>query len=572
MFDNDFDYITTCNDIDDFVEPETWTIVSALNRVLSLALDSSLSQEFWEQCKNPLDFLTKQLNMTNIQVVVLALLVEQGEAMSWRAIAKALKCSRLSVMTYTDEIEDLVKQRWLTHRSVREMGTMLRGFALSQGVVKALCHNKKFIPERIDGLDLNKFVFKVANYIKENFDDDDTQLEDNEEWLQMICEANSELPLCREVLRFADDSHVQSLLLMAVSDYVLWGNSNQEGLELSAIEDIYSEECDSNYIIKQLQEGTHVLLKGGYIGYVCDDGIADNTKFVLTQRFKDELLPDVTPRTRKINRRPMNDLKKHTLIKEKDMFYNVAEKEQIERLTNLLSQDRLQEVQARLEEQGMRKGFACLFYGAPGTGKTETVLQIARRTGRDIMQVDIAGMRDKFMGESEKNIKAVFHRYREICRQKEVMPILFFNEADALINKRTENIERSVEKMDNAMQNIILQELEDLDGILIATTNLTSNLDDAFERRFLFKVEFKQPEVPVKQKLWCSMMHDISEEEALILARKYDFSGGQIENIARKRTIDYIISGKHPSFEELENFCKAEMLNKAKNRTAIGFR
>ncbi len=99
----------------------------------------------------------------------------------------------------------------------------------------------------------------------------------------------------------------------------------------------------------------------------------------------------------------------------------------------------------------MRKGFACLFYGAPGTGKTESVLQIARQTGRDIMQVDIAGMRDKYVGESEKNIKAVFQNYRELCKKSEVMPILFFNEADALINKRTERIEHSVDKMDNAM-------------------------------------------------------------------------------------------------------------------------
>ena len=106
------------------------------------------------------------------------------------------------------------------------------------------------------------------------------------------------------------------------------------------------------------------------------------------------------------------------------------------------------------------------------------------------MQVDIAGLRDKWVGESEKNIKEVFNNYRYICRHSEVMPILFFNEADAIINKRVKNVERSVDKMDNAMQNIILQELEDLEGILIATTNLTSNLDPAFERRFLSRWSF----------------------------------------------------------------------------------
>ena len=153
------------------------------------------------------------------------------------------------------------------------------------------------------------------------------------------------------------------------------------------------------------------------------------------------------------------------------------------------------------------------------------------------------------------------------------MPILFFNEADAIFNKRTENVEKSVDKMDNAMQNIILQEMENLEGILIATTNLTSNLDKAFERRFLFKVEFRIPEVPVKQQLWSSMLQGLTDEEAHRLAVNYNFSGGQIENIARQRAIDFILSGKQASLEDIEGYCKAEMIGRSNNkRSAIGFR
>ena len=174
------------------------------------------------------------------------------------------------------------------------------------------------------------------------------------------------------------------------------------------------------------------------------------------------------------------------------------------------------------------------------------------------------------MGESEKNIKAVLARYREICLNSQVQPILFFNEADALINKRTENIEHSVDKMDNAMQNIILQEIEDLDGILIATTNLTSNLDSAFERRFLYKVEFHKPDTTVKSKIWRSMLQDLSDDDAQQLASHFDFSGGQIENIARKRTVDYILSGQYANLEQLEDYCRAEQLanNKSRHRIA----
>jgi SpoVK/Ycf46/Vps4 family AAA+-type ATPase len=123
--------------------------------------------------------------------------------------------------------------------------------------------------------------------------------------------------------------------------------------------------------------------------------------------------------------------------------------------------------------------------------------------------------------------------------------------------------------MDNAMQNIILQEIEDLDGILIATTNLTSNLDSAFERRFIYKIEFHKPDTDVKTMIWRSMLKDLSVDDAHQLASHFDFSGGQIENIARKRTVDYILSGKFASLDEIESYCQAELLSNKKERHHI---
>ena len=177
----------------------------------------------------------------------------------------------------------------------------------------------------------------------------------------------------------------------------------------------------------------------------------------------------------------------------------------------------------------------------------------------------------KYVGESEKNIKAVFQRYRDLCRNSEIKPILFFNEADGIFGKRSTfgGNNPSVEKMDNAMQNIILQEIEDLDGILIATTNLTSNLDSAFERRFIFKIEFHKPDTAVKSKIWCSMLKDLSADDAQQLASHFDFSGGQIENIARKRTVDYILSGQYSTLDEIEAYCRAEQLANKKERHHI---
>ncbi len=556
---------------EEYKEPDTWTIITALDRVLDLAEDSHLSDEFWEAVKNPSAFLRKELGMTNMQIVALAMLIEAGESLSWRKMGNFVGCSRLSMMVYSEEIEELVTKRWAIRKGCRDISGYFEGIALAPGVVTALRHNKPFVPEKLDGLTEQQFVDKLESHIEKSMRDHDISFKDVEEWMQQLVKANSDLPLCQHVLRF-DDIHIQSLLLLIVVDYAQWEGTDGEGLTIQTIDELYPEDFECDGLRYELRNGTHPLIDYGYIEHKCNDGQADTEQYMLTRKTKAELLSAYSPSHSKCRRMRFDDrfLKSHNAIREKSLFFNTSEQEQIDRLTSLLSVENLPSVQQRLEEQGMRKGFACLFYGAPGTGKTETVLQIARQTGRDLMQVDIAGLRDKWVGESEKNIKEVFARYRRLCQNSEVMPILFFNEADAIINKRTENVEHSVDKMDNAMQNIILQEIEDLDGILIATTNLTSNLDKAFERRFLYKVEFHKPDTDVKTKIWRSMLKDISADDARQLASHFDFSGGQIENIARKRTVDYILSGKFASLDEIEGYCRAELLG-GKERRSIGF-
>lgn len=558
--------------MNEFKEPDTWTIITALDRILDMAQDSQLSDEFWESVKNPLAFLNKELGLTNVQIVALAMLIEAGEPMSWKGMGNYLGCSRLSIMVYSEEIEGLVTKRWAIHKGVHEIGGFFEGIALARGVVTALRHNKTFVPEKIDGLNEQQFVDKLERHVEKNMNDRNAVFNDDEEWMREFAKANPHLPLCHEVLRF-DDIHVQSLLLLIVVDYAQWEGTDGEGLTFQTIDGLYPEDYDCDFMREGLRDGSHPLIQGGYIEHKCNDGHADTEQYMLTRKAKSELLSAYTPSHSKCRRMRPDDrfLKNHEAIREKPLFFNTSEQEQIDRLTSLLSTETLPSIQKRLEEQGMRKGFACLFYGAPGTGKTETVLQIARQTGRDLMQVDIAGLRDKWVGESEKNIKEVFARYRRLCQNSEVMPILFFNEADAIINKRMENVEHSVDKMDNAMQNIILQEIEDLDGILIATTNLTSNLDKAFERRFLYKVEFHKPDTDVKTKIWRSMLKDISVDDARRLATHFDFSGGQIENIARKRTVDYILLGEYASFKEIEDYCRAELLANKSGRPVIGF-
>jgi SpoVK/Ycf46/Vps4 family AAA+-type ATPase len=121
------------------------------------------------------------------------------------------------------------------------------------------------------------------------------------------------------------------------------------------------------------------------------------------------------------------------------------------------------------------------------------------------------------------------------------------------------------------MQNIILQEFENLKGILIATTNLAANLDPAFDRRFLYKIEFGKPTAEARRNIWRAMIPSLCIHDANELAANFDFSGGQIENIARKRAIDLVLDGKEPDLDRLSALCREELMVKDTGRQ-IGFR
>ena len=225
----------------------------------------------------------------------------------------------------------------------------------------------------------------------------------------------------------------------------------------------------------------------------------------------------------------------------------------------------------------MPTGICILLYGAPGTGKTESVYQIAKATNRQIIHVDISTTKSCWFGESEKLIEQIFVDYKKSCQKLKAggntdVPILLFNEADAVLQKRTEFRGGGVEKIENAMQNILLENMEKFEGILIATTNLVINLDAAFERRFLFKIKFDNPSVEAKTAIWRSKLEWLPENQAQLLANEYNFSGGEIDNVVRKATMEEILTGSRVTINRLEEICNTEKLNNSDSGNKVGFR
>ncbi|MDE6786125.1 MAG: AAA family ATPase, partial [Muribaculaceae bacterium] len=424
-------------------------IISALDRVVTRSRKSGLRKTFWYKLTKEFAFLCHELDMTPKEVLIIGVLSEVGKVMTWEILGNFLGLSRLKAMSLKEEIMILRNKKWVRYLINQSLGENLVGFQLSAGVMTALQNNRKFIPEKLDGLSEQAFVDRLSIFFKKDGANSHIPLEDKVEWLNELCEVNKQLPLCETYFSLNEESS-RKLLLLAINDYTIYTGTPSEGLIESDIEDWFEDEFELDDIKEELTEGKQELFRLGLLEFGTDDGLADTNRWKLTLKAREDLLGAYKPRIRRrdlIRMRSDRDLRSHVDIIEKKLFYNAAEREQIERISRLISKDGLENVKARLSESGLRCGISCLLYGAPGTGKTETVLQLAKRTGRDIFQVNIAGLRDKFVGESEKNIKMVFERYKKLCQGCEQIPILLFNEADAIFGCRFENLRSSVEKM-----------------------------------------------------------------------------------------------------------------------------
>ena len=260
---------------------------------------------------------------------------------------------------------------------------------------------------------------------------------------------------------------------------------------------------------------------------------------------------------------------KYTTLK-KEIFLDEKIAKDIDQLKNACSSKNFNKIIRDLKKANLPTGIVSILYGYPGTGKTASVYEIAKLTKRDVLQVDISAIQSKWVGESEKNTKAIFTEYKRACELLKTKPILLFNEADAIISKRLD-VTDAIGQMNNTMQNILLEELENFEGIFMATTNLIDNMDDAFSRRFLNKIKFEKPSSKIRMAIWKSKLTDL-DDSAYEKLSKYDLSGGQIENVSRKYLINKILNQKEFDMSEILDYVKDETNFKSENsEVKMGF-
>jgi DNA polymerase III delta prime subunit len=178
-------------------------------------------------------------------------------------------------------------------------------------------------------------------------------------------------------------------------------------------------------------------------------------------------------------------------------------------------------------EKFIKPGYRSLLYGPPGTGKTLTVSLLGKTSKRDVYRVDLSKIVSKYIGETEKNLANIFDQ----AENKEW--ILFFDEADAIFGKRT-NTQDAKDRYANQEIAYLLQRMEEFPGLLILATNLKSNMDEAFARRFQSMIYFPLPSHSLRYRLWQNTFSKFDFDDNINLkeiAKNYELTGGTIINI-----------------------------------------
>lgn len=311
----------------------------------------------------------------------------------------------------------------------------------------------------------------------------------------------------------------------------------------------------------------------GYFEISGNDLMDDDIEIAITEEGIQELLPELSAEIRE----SLLEAKQITVphrapekIAPIKLLFDKPTQLQLKPIERMLQPQIRNKINETFHTQN--KGISILLYGYPGTGKTEFCLQLAKLHNLPIMEVNVAQIQNKWVGESEKNARNVFKQYRKLRKQSQRECILLFNEADALFSKRVE-VSSSVDSMNNALKNIFLEEMENMEGIILATTNLTGNLDAAFERRFLYKVGFAKPDTQTCALIWKNYFNRIPMEQATQLAKRFDFSPGEICNVRRKYDIEKILGNTQKQFDLICEISENEKIQDQPLRTkkAMGF-
>lgn len=488
-----------------------------------------------------------------------------GETNSIKRIMKNLGFSPIEHILISDTIKELKKKGWVKLSKRRNYGG--DELSVSKEVIDAIMHNDKAKLVTPIPANLTEALISTRTFVKDIINEFDKY-----EILEGILNYVEKF----DKYQFFDDLlHGDNKLTAMELVVIIWMSCeylyDKEEFDFDHIIELFEEDPSSGYNFKQrIKEKRSSLFTDEYVKFN-NASLGDFSNVSLGDRVVNAINRECTKVSTKKFSSKFCQVIEPSAITDQSLFFNDSNIESINTILELTSENQYLQLKDRFQAHGMNAGLTMLFHGGPGTGKTELAKQLAKKNNRTLLLVDIATVKSMWVGESEKNIKKVFNDYKQALEYYEQTPILFFNEADAVIGKR-KNVESSVDQMLNAMQNIILQELEDFKGIFIATTNLINNLDQAIDRRILYKLKFETPNADTRFQILSSQFPSIDTAVLKEMADTYTLSGGQIQNIKKKYLVNTVLFNPSNEEEQFKKYILEETNFRAVTRNSIGFK
>jgi len=548
------------------------TPLDCIEKIHEISESSRLREPLFNSAANEICRLSEYLKASPIETVLFANAFAMWfDRNNFSTVFNHLGLKEFQILKYRKEITSLYSKKLLINKDKTEKN--INDFDITQTILIAISDNLplQISKQKTDSSQKKNLVDILEGFyeISEQYDDEKIMSFEFKDYIDQLCVTYSDYPFFREIKKLRLDNFETFFLLDTIWDAVSAGdNEYNTGLQRT-VNDYFKRKSSAIQVVNQFLKGENKLIKKSLVE-LSKEGFANQVLVKLSDYMIDFLhkneglsIDNISVDNKKLV------LHKHLPLRR--LFYNTAEKIQIDRISEILSEKKFNSLQLSLKQKNMPSGIAILFHGTAGTGKTESVYQLAKQTNRNIFKVDISDTKSKWFGESQKIIKKVFTDYKDFCKTEKTTPFLLLNEADAVIGKRKMAGSTNTADTENAIQNIILEEIENFEGILFATTNMVENMDAAFERRFLFKIRFNSPEEYCAAKIWRLKFPSITEDESIKLATAFNFSGGEMENIARKCLMDELLAGTKPTFNHIYQLCKNEKWSNSSGKTQIGF-
>ncbi|MFC6269453.1 hypothetical protein [Frigoriflavimonas asaccharolytica] len=364
----------------------TFNLLECIENIHKFSKDSHLRKPFFQSIKQDLALLCPYLQLSELEAVLFAnAFVAWFEESSFTKIFEYFGMTSFQVLKYREAIEVLYSRNLLMNKESRKR--QISTYELSQSVINTISKNEAL------KIFQNKKIATEKNFVDllEEFNEMSDQVDANTihqcdfvDYINTLCEENLHMPIFREIKNYKLDLFETYFFLDAIWDAISCGDNDFNTNVQSTINDYFKQKSQALYNIKKLVNKETKLHKLGLIE-LSNQNFANKPHAKLTKKVtdflrdnQDLLIDEVSGENSKLI------LAKN--IKSKKLYFNTDENSQLEQISSILNEDKFLEMQKRLAEKAMPIGITAIFHGVPGTGKTESVYQLAKNSGRNILK------------------------------------------------------------------------------------------------------------------------------------------------------------------------------------------